>query len=64
MREKLVQKAKKYVTDRREELRRERSNTLEELKKLKKIVQKDRLKVMEDEAKELFDRRNKMLDQL
>lgn len=50
-RDKLVQKVKKLMLERREELSRERTRTLDDLKKLKKVIPKDRHKVMEDEAK-------------
>lgn len=57
-RDKLVQKVKKLSLDRKEELKKLRSSTQDELKRLKKIVPMDRLRVIEDEAKSLFDKRN------
>jgi len=53
-----VQKLKKLTADRKEELKRLRSNTADELKKYKKLIPEDRLKTIETEAKTLFDKRN------
>lgn len=56
-REKLLQKVKKLGQDRKEELKKVRSSTQEELKRYKKVVPEDRLRVIEGEAKALFEKK-------
>lgn len=46
------------TADRKEELKRVRTSTVDELKKYKKLIPEDRLKTIETEAKALFDKRN------
>ncbi len=53
-RDKLLQRVKKLGNDRREDLKRVRSATQDELRRYKKIVPEDRLRVIENEAKSMF----------
>ena len=57
-RDKLVQRVKKIGNDRKEELKRLRFGTQDELRKYKKIVPEDRLRVIENEAKAMFDKKS------
>lgn len=58
VRDKMVQRVKKLANDRKEELKRLRSGTQDELRKYKKIVPEDRLRIIENEAKTMFDKKN------
>jgi len=58
VKDKLLQKVKKIVSDRREELKSLRSKTLDELKKYKKVIPEDRFRTIESEAKALLDKKN------
>ena len=64
VRDKLVQKVKKLGNDRKEDLKKTRSNTQDELRRFKKLIPVDRLRRIEDEAKELFDKRNQEIDKI
>ncbi len=58
IKEKLLQRVKKIIGDRREELKSLRSKTQDELKKYKKVIPEDRFRTIENEAKALFDKKN------
>ncbi len=55
---KMVEKVKKSLNDQKDLLKKERHVCHEDLKKYEKIAQKDKLKQIEKEAKELFDKYN------
>lgn len=63
-REKLLQRVKKLGGDRKEELKRLRAGTQDELRRYKKIVPEDRLRVIENEAKAMFEKKSQEIEKL
>ena len=57
LKEKLIKKIKVISQSRHDDLKEKRSKVMEEIKKYKKIIAEERYRVIEQEAKDLFEKK-------